>query len=275
MDQRAAGRTPGKALATLVLLVLLLAAPVVRADEAASDGVVEEPAAPDTMDTGEPEALDIVVEHGTLSVDLQEAVLRAVAESVFEQTAVEIVFIEDTNAELTVTDEFEDLPLEEGLRRLLAGFNFVPVYAQEREPSDAEPVLVRVMVLPSAEGEPEAVADETAKMLGQPGQRTIPPEVFENMPQASEIAAALREAIGDSLETVEDDEIAGVLEKLMQHDLTGMMEAAETGDPGGSPLEQLEALTDQLETQLQNIGAGEGQQGVMPVPGSGNGQVTE
>jgi len=144
----------------------------------------------------------------------------------------------------------------------------LPVYAQEANAADAEPVLVRVMILPSAE--PELMADADEARSGDEADAPIPQEVLENLPEAAEIAAALKAAIGDSLDGVEDEEVAAMLESLLEHDLESMIGSVRSGDPGASPTQQLEALTEQLEVQLQNVEAEDLRAASPPPPPGGS-----
>jgi hypothetical protein len=211
------------------------------------------------------EPLDLTVTDGRITARLESAKLSDVAASVFEQTEIEILFIDqidhidDANTGPTVSDSFEALPLEEGLRRLYAGYNFVPVYGQQAHPADAEPKLVRVMILPSAvEGESEsesepgvdAAEDREAEEAEAAAltQAPTPQEVLDDL------TAALQAAFSDSLDTAEDEEVAAMLETLLEHDLEAMIESAQGSDPGESPIQQLESLTEQLEEQLQSAG---------------------
>jgi hypothetical protein len=212
------------------------------------------------------EPLDLTVTDGRITARLESAKLSDVAAAVFEQTEIEILFIDqidhiddidDANTGPTVSDSFEALPLEDGLRRLYAGYNFVPVYGQKTQAADAEPMLVRVMILPSAEGEAEPPVDagedraEEEAEAAALTQAPTPQEVLDDL------IATLQTALSDSLNTAEDaedEEVAAMLETLLEHDLEALVESAQGSDPGESPTQQLESLTEQLEEQLQSAG---------------------
>ncbi len=81
--------------------------------------------------SGEPspaQPAGVTVSEGRLSVSLRSATLREVMEEIARQAAIELRF-RGSGGEATVSDAFVALPLEDGLRRLLGGTNYVVHHA--------------------------------------------------------------------------------------------------------------------------------------------------
>jgi type II secretory pathway component GspD/PulD (secretin) len=73
------------------------------------------------------QAIFIHFERGRLTVALREAPIKAVLEEIGHRTGIEIVFLDSIRQNISL--EFENLPLEEGVRRLLKNYGLSLVTA--------------------------------------------------------------------------------------------------------------------------------------------------
>lgn len=106
--------------------------------------------------------------HGeTLSVNLQEVPLNLVLEELARQANVNFV-IPDGVGETLVSDTFKDVPLREGIRRLLKGHNYLLEYIPSSKGSGDRslPLAMRIRVLEKRSGDSAQVTP------GSPVQRT-------------------------------------------------------------------------------------------------------
>jgi hypothetical protein len=74
----------------------------------------------DQMELEDQRVLFIQIDQGRLSVRLNAAPIRLVLEEIGRSTGIEIVPL--TSLDQIISDEFEDLPLEEGVQRLLKNY---------------------------------------------------------------------------------------------------------------------------------------------------------
>jgi len=104
---------PNRMLSVLVLLLVTLG-PTARADEAPR--------------------LEVALSDGRLSVDAAEVPLQSVLDRIGELSGARVRFGDGdaSNAREPITIAFAGLPLEDGLRRLLKGKDFVLAYARSR-----------------------------------------------------------------------------------------------------------------------------------------------
>jgi hypothetical protein len=107
--------------------------------------------------------LAVRVEGRRLSVHLDKVPLARVIEIILERSASELTVLGDASG--VVSADFDDLPLQEGLLRLLAPRSFVVVYAAE----GAEPPAggrLKVMAV-----DPDRAAADQTSVSGQAGKR--------------------------------------------------------------------------------------------------------
>jgi len=117
----------------------------------------------------------ITVRGGHLSVHLTKAPLAQVLELILERGAARITVFGEAVGE--ITDQFDDLPLHQGLRRLLAPRSFVLVYMEEgAEPLEAG--RLKVMAVASSQ------ADAMDREVGH--DKPAPPRVLVGTPPPDE-----------------------------------------------------------------------------------------
>ncbi|MBF0180930.1 MAG: hypothetical protein HQM03_12980 [Magnetococcales bacterium] len=124
----------------------------------------------------------VVYADGRLGVTLREAPLRSALERVAARTGV--VFLLDPAIQASVTVRFADLPLLQGLRRLLSGFSHGFLYG--RDPS-GRLIIRQVKVLRSGVAEAgrfERIGPEHFQepMVAAPVQHSIPPQARPQTP---------------------------------------------------------------------------------------------
>lgn len=128
-----------------------------------------------------PGEYSLLVENDRISVHANAADLREVLEAIGRQGAVKVTI--DPKVGGTATTSFTNLPLKEGLRRLLAG-SYVLVF--KRESTTGRERLLRVAVLqegPTQASTPEPAASPAAAIGGVLGKEEkdaeyVPDEVF-------------------------------------------------------------------------------------------------
>ncbi len=85
---------------------------------------------------------------GALTVDIKAVPLSKVLEELSRQAAI-TVQVEPSSAETEVWDEFQDLPLEQAIRRLLQGQSYVLIYPDTPSASEkgviSNPAEIRVL----------------------------------------------------------------------------------------------------------------------------------
>ncbi len=96
-----------------------------------------------------PGAVVVTVDRGKLSVVLREAAFRDVMAVIARQSGIAIRGL-GWEGQAPLTDAFEGLSLDAGLRRLLRGRNYVVVYAG----AESQQPISHVMVLPGQSGQP-------------------------------------------------------------------------------------------------------------------------
>ena len=104
-----------------------------------------------------------------LTVQLTDVPWRIVLQELQRQTG--LTFRVEGSLEGTVTEAFEVLPLEKGLRRLIRNANLVFLYRQEGEGQGSRSRLAQVWILPRLTGSPA----ERIQTPQQPSQRADDP----------------------------------------------------------------------------------------------------
>lgn len=119
-------------------------------------------------------AMLIHIDEDHLTVKLQEAPLSAVLKEIGRQAAIEISMPGVLTK--TISMEFRDLPLEEGLRKLLRGYGWVMFHAGST--SWGGRTLTKVLVVPAGEGR-------------RPAEQESPPEPKEEGTLAGAVSTLL------------------------------------------------------------------------------------
>lgn len=155
------------------------------------------------------QAMLIHVDHGRLTVKLQEVPLERVLKEIERRAAIEIsirgVLTED------ISMEFQNLPLEEGLQRLLRGYGWMLFYAGSASQSGGS--LERVIVVPAGEG-------------GRLGQREGVPGPGEETSVRAVAARLDREEVKSPL----DMYLHGPNARARRDAFRGLMDAVEVED---------------------------------------------
>jgi len=84
------------------------------------------PAAP--FQVGQPVSATVTMDDGKLSVSLREARFYDVMDAIAQQTGIQITFV-GRATQVPLTESFSGLSLEDGLRRLLRGKNYMFMYS--------------------------------------------------------------------------------------------------------------------------------------------------
>jgi type II secretory pathway component GspD/PulD (secretin) len=94
------------------------------------------------LSAGQLTPVAVTMDAGTLSVSLREARLHDVMEAIARLSGIEFV-LAGQSGQMTVTDSFQKLSLEDGLRRLLKATNYMFIYSATTHESR----LARVFVI--------------------------------------------------------------------------------------------------------------------------------
>src|SRR5437762_9680447 len=146
--------------AVVLVLACLVAPPSLRADDTPADDARAEDAP----------RIALSVSEGRVSLEAQDASLEAILDEIGDRTGVRVQFDEAGGAQLAgdlVTISLHDLPVEEVLRRLLRGRDFVLVSAAGR------PAQAHVYGRSSeAAAGPAPAASPSSTPAGEPVERT-------------------------------------------------------------------------------------------------------
>jgi hypothetical protein len=95
---------------------------------------------------GQDQDLELLVEYnrGFLTLSVENVNLKHALTAVAEETGISVWYLRDF--EKPITTEFNDLPLQQGLRRILRGMNYALIYSPSTEKKRGE-VLAGVYVL--------------------------------------------------------------------------------------------------------------------------------
>lgn len=97
----------------------------------------------------------VLIRNDRLSIHVQNAPLESLLRQIAEQAKISVVFYGSLNQ--AVSMEFEDLPVEKGLRRLLSKCNFSFMYQKESSPDSGKSIVLNKIVIISQDGSSEAV----------------------------------------------------------------------------------------------------------------------
>ena len=118
--------------------------------------------------------IQIKAENGLLSVKLENAPLSQVLQEIARQTGVQ--FIGWENAEGTVTQQFENVPLDEGLKKISQSFIMIlKKSGEEGKPLRVDKVIIIAQKTPASSSSPEAKTSEaTPHGAATPSGATTP-----------------------------------------------------------------------------------------------------
>ena len=82
---------------------------------------------------GQDQDLELLVEYnrGLLTLSVENVSLKHVLTAVAEQTGISVWYLRDSGK--PITTDFNDLPLQQGLRRILRGMNYALIYSPSTE----------------------------------------------------------------------------------------------------------------------------------------------
>jgi hypothetical protein len=133
----------------------------------------------------------VTIDGGKLSVSLREAKIHDVMEAIARQSGMQIIFVGQA-AQATLTESFSRLPLEDGLRRLLRGKNYLLVYSETERESRITKVFVMFRT-----GEPAEDVGEQSSSIAK-----VMNEALNTVRFAEAVKAAITAAGG----TTEEDQ---------------------------------------------------------------------
>jgi hypothetical protein len=114
----------------------------------------------------------VKLENGLLSVSLIDVQLKDVLEEISEQGKIKIIMEKDIEQSLTM--EFNELPLEEGLKRLLEGTDYYMIFSPGKPTS---PYLIKEVKIIPRSSEPRRTVQEVTPPPAPPVAST-PPNPF-------------------------------------------------------------------------------------------------
>ncbi|GJL54657.1 MAG: hypothetical protein NPIRA02_17890 [Nitrospirales bacterium] len=119
---------------------------------------------------------DVIVNERTLTAHLTDASLVAVMDQIARQTGIRIDVVDTTKyVNSMISDTFEDMPLEQGIERLLNGWNF----GLSKDPVSG---AVRTLMI---------VSHRTG--IEEIGALAVPRQVDPNVPEGSDTSRAFEE----------------------------------------------------------------------------------
>jgi hypothetical protein len=188
--------------------------------------------------------LYVAYDRGLLSVSLENAELEEVLEVIGEKTGISIRSPEDLNKSITIN--FDRLPLEEGLYRILRGIDHVLIFSSSDKEIGKE--TVSGVYIPSDKITGKRAPGTTRSVP----RRTKPEEEEEDDLEEEEILGGVRE-YG---EEQEEDAVLERYERELDR-LEEQMEMVEEDSPQGKAImsriqrlqTQIERRFDQLERQ--------------------------
>lgn len=229
-------------------------APEQTAQEARAPGAPSTRASEETSALSEP--FDVVIRDGNLSVSLENSSRREVMKAISEQSGIDIVFI-GTGEEVLLTDSLSEVPLDEGIRRLLQGASTAFVYTGK----GSERRLKRVFVVLGAVLDPQEATAEASDREGSGVEKDLA-EILAGR----DVSAEQRRQLEQNLPPELLQAIDGLNAQLEEGDLAEQLRELSGGSEGqlSKDIEEMlnDALTgtlpEQLEQQLQAITAPEG-----------------
>ncbi|MBI4588260.1 MAG: hypothetical protein HY725_05440 [Candidatus Rokubacteria bacterium] len=175
------------------------------------------------------EAMQIHVDHGRLTVKLEGIPLETVLKEIGRRAGIEIAILGPLTKNTSM--EFRDLPLAEGLRKLLRGFGWALLQAGSAPQSGA---LEKVIVVPGGE---RAGFDQGAS--GPKGERTLAQAVTALL-EREQVKTLLDVYLHGSSARARRDAFRGLLGAVQLEDLELLIELLE--DQSVQPAEWEAAL---------------------------------
>ncbi len=131
-------------------------------------------------------------QNGFLKISVENREFQKVMEEVAKKTGIQIVMNAPVDKRLTI--DFDYLPLEQALKRIIRGSNCVFIYRSEQTRQHAE--LLKVLIFPSAsEGTKIVLGGSTKKVssdqvmameeMSEPEQKMLE-EILKNLPPEAE-----------------------------------------------------------------------------------------
>jgi hypothetical protein len=183
--------------------------------------------------------LHVAYDQGLLSVSLENAQLGEVLQVVGEKTGILIQSPEDLNKSITI--DFDRIPLEQGLYRILRGINHVLIFSPSNKETGKE--TVSGVYIPSHE-----ITGKRAPMTPRSVPRTTRPDEEEYLEEEG--------ALGGVSEYGEDQEEDPVLERYeSQLDLLEQqMEAVGQDSPQAKAImSRIQLIQTQIEQRLDAL----------------------
>jgi hypothetical protein len=176
----------------------------------------------------------VTMDGGKLSVSLREARIHDVMEAIARQSGIQIIFVGQA-AQATLTESFSGLPLEDGLRRLLRGKNYMLMYSG----TERESRIAKVFVMSRTGAPVEDFGEQT------PSIAEVISEAFDTQRFAETVRAAIIAAGGM---TQEDQAPEGKVAPELNTNFQRLL-----WEGGGAKLldDQFQRVADQLQRLLQ------------------------
>jgi len=190
--------------------------------------------------------LYVAYDRGLLSVSLENAELEEVLEVIGEKTGISIRSPEDLNKSITIN--FDRLPLEEGLYRILRDINHVLIFSPSDQETGKE--TVSGVYIPS-----DKITGKGASRTRSVPRRTKSDEEGEEDLEEEEILGGVREY-------GEEEEEDAVLERYEREldRLEQQMEMVEEDSPQGKAImSRIQRLQTQIERRLDQLESQESQ----------------
>ena len=167
-----------------------------------------------------------------MSIHVQKAPLESLLRQIAEQAQISVVFYGSLNQ--AVSMEFEDLPVEKGLRRLLSKCNFSFMYQKESSRDSGKSIVLKKIVIISQDGSSEAVrfgpqpdvalsiSNKEPEKIYQAGHANVR-DLQTRIPGDSEIDTNETPGVGNGIFVKAD---RGRFKELCQEDLHSQIETA-------------------------------------------------
>jgi hypothetical protein len=183
----------------------------------------------------------VAYDQGLLSVSLENAELEEVLEVIGEKTGISIQSPEDLNKSITIN--FDRVPLEEGLYRILRGINHVLIFSPSEKETGKETVS-GVYILSD-----QITGKRAPGITRSVPRRTRPEEENEEDLEEEEILGGLREHGKEQEEDTVLDRYERELDLLEKQ----MEMVGEDSPRGKAIMSRIQRLETQIEQRLDEL----------------------